>query len=119
MIENEFRIKTKPGSLGNPQADTIIEIIYQVLENLVHKYNIQEKYVDDSDSWMGIIAAASFALRSTHHRGKGKSPSHLFFGGDIILPINYEANWWYIREPKQAQIDNYVIRESTTRIYLD
>ena len=34
----------------------------------------------------------------------------------MILPINHVANWRYIRQRKQTQIDNYVIHENTTRI---
>ena len=67
LIENEYGIKTKPASPGNPQANTIIERTHQVLGNLIHTYNLQETYVDDADLYMGILAAAAFAVRSTYH----------------------------------------------------
>ena len=41
FIENEYGIKTKPYPPGNPQANKIIEIMYQVLGKLVRIYNIQ------------------------------------------------------------------------------
>ena len=62
LIENEYVIKTKPYSPGNPQANTIIERIHQVLGSLVRTYNLQEIYVYDSDPWMGILAPESFAV---------------------------------------------------------
>ena len=62
LIGNEYFIKTKPVSLGNPQSNTIIEIIHQELGNLVRIYNLQEIYVDDADPWMVILAAATFAV---------------------------------------------------------
>ena len=34
----------------------------------------------------------------------------------MILPINHVAEWRYIRQQKQAQIDKCVIRGNTTRI---
>ena len=65
LIENEYAINTKPDSTGNLQANAITERIHQVLGNLVHTYNIKETYVDDSDPWMGILATAVLAVRST------------------------------------------------------
>ena len=78
LIENEYGIKTKPVSPGKQQANTIVEIIHQVLGNLVCTYNLKETYVDDADPWMGILAAAAFAVCSTYHRIKVKSPDQLF-----------------------------------------
>ena len=60
---------------------------------LVRTYNLQETYVDDADLWMGILVAEAFAVHSTYHRTKGKSPDQLVFGQDIILPINHVAYW--------------------------
>ena len=57
LIEQQYGIKTKPASPGNTQANTTIEIIHQVLGNIVRTYNLQEKYVDDADPWMGILVA--------------------------------------------------------------
>ena len=49
LIENEYVIKTKPASPGNPQANVILETIHQVLGNTVLTYNIHETYVDNAD----------------------------------------------------------------------
>ena len=105
MIENEYGINTNPYSRRNLQVNAIIETIHQVLGNLLRTYNLQEIYVDDADPWMEILATAAFAVRSTYYRGKGKIAGHLVFGQDMILPINHEADWRYIRQRKQAQID--------------
>ena len=73
--------------------NAIIERLHQVLGNLVHTYNSQETYVDDTDPWMGILAAAAFAVLSTYHRTKQKFPGQLVFFQDMILPINHVADW--------------------------
>ena len=80
MIEQEYGINTKPSSSGNPQANTTIKRIHQLLRNIVRTYNLQETYVDDSKTWIGILAAASFAVRSTYHQTKQKNPGQLVFG---------------------------------------
>ena len=119
LIENEYGIKNNPDSPGNPQENTTIERIHQVLGNLVLKYNIQEMYVYDADPFMGILAAAYFAIRSMYHRTKVKIPVQLVFGRDMILPINHVADRRYIRQRKQTQINKYLDRENTTRIDYD
>ena len=65
---------------------------------------------------MGIISAADFAVRYTYHRTKEKSPGQLFFGRDMIPPINHVADWRYICQRKQMQIDKDVNHKNTTRI---
>ena len=45
-----------------------------------------------------------------------KSPGRIVFGQEIILPINHVADWRYMRQSKQAQIDKDTIRENTTII---
>ena len=80
MIEDEYSIKTNPEPPGNLQENAIIERIHQLLGSLVRTYNLQGTYVDDADPWMGILVAAAFAVLSTYHRTKVKSPGQLFFG---------------------------------------
>ena len=65
---------------------------------------------------MGILAAATFALLSTYHRIKDKTPGQLVFGQYMILSIKHVENWGYIRHHKQAQIEKYSIRENSTII---
>ena len=116
MIEEEYGIKAKPYSYGNPQANVIIERIHQVLGNLIRSLNLHDTYVDDADPWMGILAEAAFAIRATYHRTKQKSPGQLVFGRDVILPINHIANWRLTCQRKQAQIEKDAIHENLTRV---
>ena len=109
LIDNEYGMKTKHESPGSPQANTIVKK-HQVLGNLLCTYNQQGKYVDEADPWMGILAAAAFVVLFTYHKIKGKSPGQIVFGQDMILPIDHVSNWRYIRQRKQAEIDNDVFR---------
>ena len=45
-----------------------------------------------------------------------KSPSHLVFGREMILPIKRVEDWRYIRQRKQMKIYKDSICENTTRI---
>ena len=60
LIEDKYGTKNKPAFPGNPQMNSTIEIIHQVLGNLVRTYSLQETYVDDADSFMGILNTAAF-----------------------------------------------------------
>ena len=117
LIEQEFSINTKPSYSGNPQTNTTIEIIYQVLGNIVRSYNLQETYVDNYDPCMDILAGEAFAVQSTYLWTKQKSQGQLVFGQDMILIIDHIANWRYTPQRKQAQIEKGVIRENSTIIY--
>ena len=67
LIEEEYGIKTKPSYFGNLQEKTTIEGIHQSLGKILWTYNLHETYVDDADTWMGIIAAYDFGVLSTYH----------------------------------------------------
>ena len=64
---------------------------------------------------MGILAAAAFAVRSTYHRTKDKIKDQLDFCRYTRLSINHVADWRYIHQRKQTQINKDVNRENTTR----
>ena len=41
------------------------------------------------------------------------------FGRYMINPIKHVADWIYIRQIKQAQIEKYIIRKNSTKIKYD
>ena len=42
LIEDEYRITSKPSTSRNPMSNAILERIHQVLGNLVHTFNLQQ-----------------------------------------------------------------------------
>ena len=68
---------------------------------------------------MGILSAAAFAVRTTHHRNKQKNLGQLVLGRGMILPINHKANWKCICHWKQTQTEKDKIRKNSTRINYD
>ena len=78
LIEQYYRLETKPAYSGNPQENTTIERIHQVIGNHICSYNLQETYVDDSDPWMGIISA-DFLRHGVHTNGLNKKSSPIGF----------------------------------------
>ena len=69
--------------------NAVLERIHQVIGSIMRDFNISQTYVDKNDQWMGILAAAAFAILSTTNRQKSYIPGKLIFGRDIIIPIKH------------------------------
>ena len=54
------RIKKKPITARNPQANVIVERVHQTIENMIHTFQVQD--MDEDDPWAGILNAVAFAV---------------------------------------------------------
>ena len=52
MIEKEYGITRRGISIGNPQANVILKIIHQTLDNIIRTFEVQQEYdlSDDAES---------------------------------------------------------------------
>ena len=99
MMVHDYGIKRKVISTRNPQANAIVERAHQTLGNLIRSFEIQDDpYVDEDDPWSGILSAAAFALRSTYHTTLQATPGQLVFGRDMVLNVQYQADWTAIKK---------------------
>ena len=115
LIEEEYDIIAKPVTVGNPQYNSIIEIIHQALENLIRTFDMEKNYVDEDDPWKRILAAEAFYIHSTFHTTKKKSPRQLVLGRYMIVPIDHIANWRLIYQLKQTLIYKNTNKQNSTR----
>jgi transposase InsO family protein len=116
MLKNDYGVTTKVISVRNPQANSIIERVHQVLGNMIRTFELEKNYIDEDDPWSGIFSAAAFAIRSTYHTTLKSTPGQLVFGRDMILNATHEANWEYIRKRKQQIIAKNNKAENAKRI---
>jgi hypothetical protein len=63
MIENDYGIKRKGTTVWNPQANAILERMYQNIGNI--SWTFSKENLDEENQWGGIIAAMMFAVRAT------------------------------------------------------
>ena len=115
MCENDYGIKRKIISMGNPQANAIVKHVHQMLGNLIRSFELQDNpYLDADDPWSGILAAALFAMCSMYHTTLCAMPGgQLIFGKDMILNMQYLADWTVIKACKQELIcKNNIIENS-------
>ena len=119
MRDEAYGINPKPVSVKNPQANAILERIHQVFANLCRTYELEEREMDRSDPWSGIISAVAWAIRSTYHTTLKATPGQLVFGRDMVLNITHNADWAAIKTRKQALINSNNKRENKKRIAKD
>ena len=115
MVQNDYGIKVKAITVRNPQANAIVERIHQVIDNMIRTFELEDKDVDQ-DVWKGIIAATSFAVRSTWHSTLQATPGQLVFGRDTVFAQSFAANWNLIRQRRQRMINYNNRRENSKRI---
>ena len=96
------------------QLHAIVKCAHQMLRNLIRSVKLQDNlYLDSDDPWLGILAAAAFAMCSTYHTTLHVMPGQLIFGRDMILNMQYLADWTVIKAHKQQLIcKNNIIENS-------
>ena len=105
IIKKEYIIKDKCATTYNPQVNSILEIIHQVILKLVRKFDLQNNYLDEGEPWSGILSATDFAVLSTYHTTLQAMPGQLLFRSDMIRNTPSIADWEDIRLRKQKITD--------------
>jgi len=109
-------IKTKPSGAWNPQSNSILERVHQVLGDCLRAFNLENKDLDPQDPFEEFLTAAAYVIRSAHPSTLGHSPAQLVFGRDMFMPVSFHADWEKIKQSKQATIDINNKRENSKRI---
>ena len=104
LCEN-YGLKLKKSGAWNPQANSIVERIHQVLGNMMRTFDLDNADVNEEDLWSEFISSTCYAIRTTYHTTLGASPAELVFGRNMILPVQYKADWRLITERKQKSIN--------------
>eukprot|EP00957_Ditylum_brightwellii_P132283 10086795-Ditylum_brightwellii.AAC.1 len=62
LINDECKIKRKPITTRNPQANAIVEKAHQTIGNLLCTFEIGTTKLDPDNPWGSILSAVMFAL---------------------------------------------------------
>ena len=117
MIVEKYGIKKRGISPRNPQANSILERIHQVIGNMIKTFKIYDREdLEEQDPWSGILSAIMFGVRATYHTTLDATPTQLVFGRDAILPIRYQPDWELIQNNKRKRIELNNMRENKSRI---
>ena len=116
MLKNEYGFVRKVITTRNPQANSIIERVHQVLHNMIRSMGLRDARDLGDYGWQGVLAAVRHAIRCSVHTTTRATPTQLVFNRDAILNISFEADWQYIKDRKQKLIVQNNRRENTKRI---
>ena len=94
----------------------ILERLHQVIGNCLRTFELEERELDEENPFEPFVTATAYAIRSTYHTTLQATPGQLVFGRDMILPIQYKANWASITLRKQQLIDKSNARENRNRL---
>ena len=110
-----YGVKQKRSTSHNPQSNGIIERIHQVVGNSLRTLQLEDATINDSDPWAVYLASVAWAICSTYHTVLNATPGQLVFGRDMVLPIQFQADWARIKLKKQESIDESNARENAKR----
>ena len=113
-------LKDKTSLPWNPQSNSILERIHQVLADCLTTFELEELNIneDEEDPFEEYLTMASYAIRCAFHKTHGYSPGQLVFGRDMFMPIEATIDWNSIKERKQKAIRKSNERENSKRIHL-
>jgi transposase InsO family protein len=115
QLINNYGIKPKPITTYNPQSNGIIERVHLVLGDALRTAEVDGAELDGENPWDSYLSSAAFAIRSTYHTTLKASPAQLVFGRDMLLPIEFHANWAALQQQRQKEITRNNQRENASR----
>ena len=118
MIET-FSIKHTPTTVKNPQANSIIERIHQVVMNMVRTTDIDMQDTCEPEMIDNILSNVGWAIRSTYHTMLGSTPGAAVFGRDMLFDIPYIVDWTDIGRRRQQQVEKSNALENKHRLSYD
>ena len=88
---------------------------------MICTFELEAIDLDEDDPFCGLISAVGFAVQSTYHTTGTlqATPGQLVFGRDMILPIQYIADWQHIKNRKQTLINKNNKNENPKRVDYD
>ena len=112
-----FGLKRKNTTDYNPQANSIIERVHQVIGDQMRTFELENReFTEAEKTFEPFLTACAYAIRSTFHTTYKASPGQLVFGRDMILPIKFKADWALITQQKQETINKSNRAENKKRI---
>ena len=112
----DFDIKPKPTTVENPQGNSPVERIHQVVQNMIKTKELDKLVFDYIDPWGEILSSVAWAIRASYHSTLQATPAQIVFGRDMLFNMNKVINWKLITNNKRKQIARDNARENTGRI---
>ena len=115
----EFNIKPRPTTVENPQGNSPVERIHQVIHDMIKTKELDKLIFDYIDPWGEVLSLVAWAIRTSYHSTLQATPAQIVFGRDMLFKMKKVINWQSMTENKRKQIEKDNIRENTERIPYD
>ena len=115
----DWSIRPQCTTIKNPQSNSPIERIHQVLRHMLLTKNLKEKIFDYIDPFGSILASVAWAVRASYNSSTDSTPAQLVFGRDMMFNIQTLVNWKEMSLRKQKLVDKANLRENKHRVDFD
>ena len=115
----DWSIKPVCTTVKNPQANSPVERIHQVIRHMFLTKNFKETIFDNIDPFGAILASVAWAVRASYNSSTQATPAQLVFGRNMMFNISSLVNWKALAIRKQKLVDNANLRENAKRIDYD
>ena len=116
----DWAIKPKCTTVKNPQSNSPVERIHQVLKNMFLTKKLKEQILDYIDPFFGeILASIAWAVRASYNSATDATPAQLVFSRDMLFNLKALINWKELSIKKQKLVDKANLRENKNRIDYD
>ena len=116
---DSYGLKRKPTSIKNPQANSILERMHQVVTTMLRTAELDMADSVAPNDVADFLTNAAWAVRSTYHTVLKASPGAAIFGRDMLFDIPFLADWNKIGDYRQSHVDRNTARENKTRVDWD
>ena len=106
-------MQMKPTSIKNPQANSVLECIHQVVSNMLHSELMDDKEQWDAhDPFREILLGITWAICSSYYTMLGATPGQIIYGWDMVfnVPFIYDMEQTHLH--KQKQINQNTIQKN-------
>ena len=119
VLLKDFDVKATLTTVENPQANSPVERIHQVIQSMLAVKDLESQTFDFVDPWGEILSSVAWAIRASYHSTLKATPGELVFGQDMIFNMNKVVDWQLAEKQKQDQIIRDNIRENLGRVEHD
>ena len=88
-----FSVKPTCTDIKNPQGNSILERIHQVVSSMLKTKDLANATFDAVAPWSDIFASMVYVVQCSYHSTLQATPRQLFFGRDILLDTNFQTNY--------------------------
>jgi len=88
----DFDIKPKPTTVENPQGNSPVERIHQVVQNMIKTKELYTIIFDLIDPLDEILSSVPWEIRASYHSTLQSTQAQLVFGRDMLFNMKKTIN---------------------------